>query len=75
MWSWEFKAKILDLGRVWEGFGEDLGRKKERKKREKKRVKKGRKKERSEREGDLNYGFPLFGATCIRGDCLGSLPF
>ena len=41
---------------------------KERKKREKKNVKKRRKKEREEREGDLNYRFLLFGATCIRGD-------
>ena len=48
---------------------------KERKKRDKKRVKKRRKKEREEREGTLNYRFLLFGATCIRGDCLGSLPF
>ena len=43
--------------------------------REKRRVKKRRKKEREEREGDLRYRILLFGATCIRGDCLGSLPF
>ena len=47
----------------------------ERKKRDKNRVKKRRKKEREERDQRLNYRILLFGATCIRGDCLGSLPF
>lgn len=44
------------------------------KKWEQKRANKRRKKEREERGGRLRYRFSLFGATCIRGDCLGCLP-
>ena len=65
------KAKIIDFGWVWEGFGRGLGRiwgGKRKKKREKKRVKKERKKEREERRGRLNSQVAGFRATCIRRD-------
>ena len=62
----------MGLGGVWEGFGEDLGRKKEEKKRVKKKDGKKREKRGYHRR---NSQVLLFGATCIRGDCLGSLPF